>query len=347
MSNISQTTKLLSLTVRIRIPKKGSLVKFHNSQYQFRVPFVMYTDFEAILEPIHATSAGVNRNPNLEMPYTKEINKHTPSGFCVNSKVAYAKVKNPLKVYRLIKKCIQVFCNYISNEARRLYHMFPEKSMKALTRKKWRKHNGATTCHICRKGIEYDDIKVRDHCHYSGQYRGPAHRSCNLKYKIPNYIPIVFHNPSGYDDNLFIRELGKKLDTAKIGVISENEQKYISFSIDVEIDSYTDDLSEIKDRQIQLRFIDSMRFMVPILNSLRNNLVKDGRKLTGFDCSEAQYQLIIHKGVYPYEYMVSWSRFEETRLPLRHSIAISISTILTNRITPTLRKFGLNLASKI
>ena len=124
---------------------------------------------------------------------------------------------------------------------------------------------------------------MRDHCHYTGQYRGPAHRSCNLRYKIPNYISIVFHNLSGYDDNLFIRELGKKFNTAKIGVIAENKEKYISFSIDVDTDSYTDDSGEIKDRKILLRFIDSMRFMVSSLDSLRNNLVKDGRKLTEFD----------------------------------------------------------------
>ena len=58
----------------------------------------------------------------------------------------------------------------------------------------------------------------------TGRYRGRAHRSCNLRYKIPKYIPIVFHNLSRYDAHLFIRELGKKFSTGKIGVIAENKE---------------------------------------------------------------------------------------------------------------------------
>ena len=106
-------------TVRIKMLKKGSFVKFHNGQYQFKVPFIMHTDFEAILEPIKGSM------PNPEMPFTKGINKRIPSGFCVNSKFAFGKVENPLKVYRG-EDFVEVFCDYISNEARRPYHMFPK-----------------------------------------------------------------------------------------------------------------------------------------------------------------------------------------------------------------------------
>ena len=92
-------------------------------------------------------------------------------------------------------------------------------------------------------------------------------------------------------------ELGKKFDTGKIGVIAENKEKYISFNVDVVIDRYEDELSRIKEKKIQLRFIDSMRFIASSLDSLMNNLVKDGRKLKGFeDYSEAQYELrVTHK----------------------------------------------------
>ena len=130
-----------SETVRICMPKKGSLLKFHNGQYKFKVPYIMYTDFEATQAPL---------TPNPEVPYTERINKHIPSGFCVNGKFAYGKVENPLKVYRG-EDCVEAFCDYISNEARRLYHMFSEKLMKHVTPEKWRKHNRATTCHICFK----------------------------------------------------------------------------------------------------------------------------------------------------------------------------------------------------
>ena len=114
----------------------------------------------------------------------------------MNSKFAYGKVENPLKLYRG-EDCVKVFCDYISNEARRLYHMFPEKPMKPLTREQWRKFNRAMNCHICLKGFKLSDPKVTDHSHYTGKYRGPSHSIYNLRYKIPHYIPIVFHNLSG------------------------------------------------------------------------------------------------------------------------------------------------------
>ena len=77
--------------------------------------------------------------------------------------------------------------------------------------------------------------KVRDHCHYTGKYRGPAHNSCNLKYKIPNFIPIVFHNLSKYDAHLFIKELGETFNKEDIGCIAENKEKYISFYVKIKV----------------------------------------------------------------------------------------------------------------
>ena len=69
----------------------------------------------------------------------------------------------------------------------------------------------------------------------------------DLAYKIPSYIPIVFHNLSGYDAHLFIRELGNKFDTGKIGLIAENKERYVSFTIDVVVDSYTDTSDKVKE----------------------------------------------------------------------------------------------------
>ena len=142
-------------------------MEFHDGQNQFKVPFVMYADFEAILKP---TEDSMKSNFNPEKLYTKEISQHIPSGFCVNSKFAYGKVENPLKLYNKGEDCVEVFCDYIEKEAKRLYHMFPEKPMKCLTHEDWRELNRATKCHICFKEFQVDDIKVRDHCHYTGQY---------------------------------------------------------------------------------------------------------------------------------------------------------------------------------
>ena len=125
--------------------------------------------------------------------------------------------------------------------------------MNHLTREESREFNRAMKCYICFKEFKEDNPKVRDHCHYTGSYRGPAHRNCNLRYKIPSYIPIVLHDLNRYDAHLFIRELGKKFDTGKVGVIAENKEKYISFYVDVMVGKYEDELGKIKEKKIQLR----------------------------------------------------------------------------------------------
>ena len=112
----------------------------------------MYADYEANLEPIEEST------PNPQNSYAKEINKHIPSGFCIHSKFTYGKVENPLKFYRG-EDYVEEYCNYISNEARRLYHMLAKKPMKRLTREQWRKYDRATTCHICLK--EFKKITSR------------------------------------------------------------------------------------------------------------------------------------------------------------------------------------------
>ena len=115
---------------RVEMPKQGSTVEFKDGQNQFKVPFIMYADFESILELMDQGSP----NPNPNQPYTNEVNQHMPSGWCVYSKFAYGDVVNPLRLYRG-KDCIETFCNYIKGEAHRLYHMFPELPMDPLTKR--------------------------------------------------------------------------------------------------------------------------------------------------------------------------------------------------------------------
>ena len=124
----------------------------------------------------------------------------------------------------------------------------------------------------------------------------------------------MFHNLSGYDTHLFIRELGAH--TSDMEVIAKNKEDCISFSIKVPVDSYIDNNGEEKDKLIELRLKDSFKSMSSSLDSLTKNLVSREKKLFGFeDYSELQYDLLTRKGVYLYEYINSWDRFEETQLP--------------------------------
>ena len=107
-------------------------------------------------------------------------------------------------------------------------------------------------------------------------------------------------------------------------VIAKNKEDYISFSVDVTVDKYVDKEGNEKEKLIELRFIDSFKFMSSSLDSLTRNLVKEGetlegqpsRKLFGFEnYSELQYELLTRKGVHPYEYMSSWDKFKESLPP--------------------------------
>ena len=138
-------------TVKVEMPHKRPIVEFCDGQYQFKVPFIMYADFESLLEPIQGSS----KDPSG--PCTTAINNHIPSGWCVYSEFAYGKVQNPLTLYRG-KDCVKKFCSHIIGEARRLYHAFPERPMNPLTSNQNERHKKSKRCHICFKPFT---LKIR------------------------------------------------------------------------------------------------------------------------------------------------------------------------------------------
>ena len=155
----------------------------------------------------------------------------------------------------------------------------------------------AIDCYICDKPLDKD--RVRDHCHTSGTFRGAAHNACNLKLRMGDkvtHIPVVFHNLKGYDGHLIMQAINAS--DRRISCIPNNSEKYISFSIG------------------SLRFIDSLQFMAASLDKLTSGLPKEKSTITRHNSSNAeQLDLLLRKGVYPYSYMDSWTRFSETSLP--------------------------------
>ena len=82
-------------------------------------------------------------------------------------------------------------------------------------------------CWICDNGYVDGNVKVRDHCHIIGKYRGSAHRDCNIKVKLNHKIPMVFHNQKNYDSHLTLHKLD--IFDFKINVIPNELEKYMSF----------------------------------------------------------------------------------------------------------------------
>ena len=163
--------------------------------------------------------------------------------------------------------------------------------------KEWEEYKEATICHICKEPL--NGYKVLDHDHITGLYRGAAHNECNLKLRINKYklkIPVMFHNLRGYDSHLLMQAIGKV--SGNITCIPNNTEKYISFSIG------------------NLRFIDSAQFLIASLDKLVSFTPPEAFKITSVNESDAsKKELLIRKGVYPYEYMDSWKRFDEESLP--------------------------------
>ena len=165
-------------------------------------------------------------------------------------------------------------------------------------------------------------MKFRGHCHYTGKYRGAAHSKCNLEYKIVKVTPVVFHNGSAYDYHFIIRYLTREFE-GNFKCLGENTEKYISFTVPFKKVIYG---KEIKYR---ITFIDSFRFLLDSLSNLVDNLselkinkidndVLIKRFYNTYQLNDNyinKFKLLLRKGVYCYEYMDSWDRFNETELP--------------------------------
>ena len=143
---------------------------------------------------------------------------------------------------------------------------------------------------------------VRHHCHLTGKFRGAAHNNCNLNYKLGNFIPVFFHNLSNCDSHLFIKKIGQT--KGNVNCIPCNEEKYISFTKEVEVGKISVD-GTLKPRKIDLRFLDSFRFMPSSLDKLVSNLEKDQFTNLRQYYDGEQLELLLRKGVYLYDYVNS------------------------------------------
>ena len=169
-------------------------------------------------------------------------------------------------------------------------------------------HLQATECFIC-GGPFGAERPVRDHDHLTGKYRGAAHSECNLAFKYrlvtnnrqnPIYrVPVIFHNLRGYDGHMLMSALGK-YKNRRIDCIANNSERYVTFSLS------------------GLQFIDSFQFMGSSLEKLVGNLNKEEfHFLHRFIEDDRKRQLLLRKGVYPYDYVDSPDRLNETNLPAK------------------------------
>ena len=256
------------------------------------------------------------------------------------------------------------FCKDLKDHATKIID-FKKKIMTPLTKEEEDNYNKENICYICKK--EFNNDKVRDHCHFTGKYRGAAHNTCNLRYKIPKNIPIIFHNGSTYDYQFIIKELASEFE-GNFECLGENTEKYITFSVPIK--------KRIENKNIgityKIKFIDSFRLMATSLSKLVDNLTENvhddkcikcksnlcymkvmDKKLIFrcFDCKKnyrkeinkelierfaSTYKfcnndinkfiiMLLRKGVYTYEYMDGWNKFNEKSIPSKESFYSSLT----------------------
>ena len=232
------------------------------------------------------------------------------------------------------------------------------------------------------------ECKVRHHCHFTGKYRGAAHNMCNLRYKIPKNIRVIFHNGSTYDYHFIIKELACEFD-GNFECLGENTEKYITFSVPIK--------KRIENKNIdmtyKIKFIDSFRFMATSLSKLVDNLTNNAHndkcnkcksnlcfvnamnETLTFECFDYKKEYkkdinnklkerfsnvyefcgydtnkfitLLRKGVYPYEYMDEWNKFDEKELPVKESFYSNltmedISDTDYKHVNNVFKKFNLN-----
>ena len=295
--------------VKITLPKKGAMLKFKNWNNSMRVPFVIYADFECLTEPISSCKRDDTKS------FTHQYQKHKPSGFAYLIKSYDDSLFKPQLIEYTAESedddVSRKFVSSLEKSVRKLHKLSRFVKKSTLNKKNKADYDKAIQCHIC--DGEFNGDKVLDHDHLTGKYRGAAHNDCNLNYKIPKHIPVIFHNLAGYDAHLFIKNLG--VTEGKIDCIPNNEEKYISFKKEIKVDEYINKKGKTININKEIRFIDSFKFMPSGLDRLVSNLEKDDFKNLSDHFEGEQLELMQRKGVYPYDYVNSLARLSETSLP--------------------------------
>ena len=313
-------------TVAVKMPTKNTILKFQNHFKKLPIPFTIYADFECFTMPISTCKPNpesYKQKSRQKKSYTQSYQKHEPSGYClyltaldgmeVNFKPLVYKKKTENED---ISKC---FIKHIIKITRQIYQKYCKKPKPYnLTPQEEKDFQSATKCHICEQKLFKDKkagqiLKVRDHCHFTREYRGAAHNECNLNCKKPLILPVIFHNLQGYDSHLFIKQLAKV--SGDLSTIPSTEEKYISFSKRITVDQYySKNMGKLFPKKFEIRFIDSFKFLQTSLSKLVENLQSSDFKNLN-RVIKTNSSLLTRKGVYPYDYVTSINKLKERKLP--------------------------------
>ena len=257
--------------------KDNNILKYNHGEKPLKSPWVIYADFECL--PIKQQSC--QNNPNNS--YTERKAIHEPCGYSIDLVSSFDSKKDVHSFYRG-RDCTKKFCEDLKKHTIKIINL-KEKDVIPLTDEEIICYEKQKLCHICKKEFCYDKNeknkfklyqKVRDHCHYTGKFRGAAHSICNLRYKVQREIPVKIHNGSKYDYHFIIKELAEEFK-GQFDCLGENTEKYIIFSVPIKKEN-----EDGKAITYKIKFIDTYRFMRSKLSDLADNLSEINKK----DCKK-------------------------------------------------------------
>ena len=290
---------------RVQYPVEGKndILAFKEFHKQIRIPMVVYADFETINKKIDTCA------PDPQKSSTIHETRFEPCGYayqvvCSNDKYTKAPV-----VYRG-ENAAQHFLEAMMKEEVYIRERLADIEPLKMTNISEMEFQNATHCSICTEPFNNGSIKVRDHHHIgvTGHYDSPAYtnfrgascQSCNLNFKYPKFIPVIFHNLRGFDSHILCQAIGK-YKKENITCISQNMEKYMTLSLG------------------NLRFLDSFQFMSSSLETLVDNLSKDGldsfRQFQKYFPDKKIAEFLLRKNIFPYDHIDSFDVFDQRVLP--------------------------------
>ena len=254
-------------------PKLNKFSKYNHGEKSLKTPFIIYVDLECLL----LKRQSCENNPNKS--YTERKAIHEPCGYSLDLVCSFDSKEDKHSFYRG-NDCIKKFCSELKELGTKVVN-YEQKEMTPLTDDENKYYEEQKECYICNKFFCNNRNqkfkfklykKVRDHCHFTGKFRGAAHSICNLNYKVPQEIPVKIHNGSKYDYHFIIRELAEEFK-GQFECLGENTEKYITFSVPIKKEHDND-----KTITYKIKFIDSCRFMPSKLSNLVDNLSEINNK---------------------------------------------------------------------
>jgi len=220
---------------------ENSILQFTNTRYQQRCPFVVYADFECITNPVQPQGQETPENTDpLDIEPTAAYQVHKPCsvGLLLVSTLDNTNGSTSTHHYEhhFGEDSPTWFLNRLAEIEDQCMSVLLNPQRLLMTAEDTQKFQRAKECYLCRKAFREQEVKVRDHDHVTGKFRGAAHQICNLLLRRQYKIPVFFHNFRGYDGHLLVAALGKDAQKTKaakekarsLRVIGQGMEKYLT-----------------------------------------------------------------------------------------------------------------------